>query len=62
MLIPIEDLYGVVYFLVDTWYLCKGKHFLGRTVGDKPTFSDSEMLTLMLGKVVGVVKTKNRHI
>ena len=48
MLIPIEDLYGVVYFLVDTWYLCKGKHFLGRTVGDKPTFSDSEMLTLML--------------
>jgi hypothetical protein len=49
MLIPIEDLYGVVYFLVDTWYLCKGKHLLGRTVGDKPTFSDSEMLTLMLG-------------
>jgi len=49
MLIPIEDLYAVVYFLVDTWYHCKGERLLGRTVGSKPIFSDSEVLTLMLG-------------
>ena len=49
MLIPINELFLVTYFLVDTWYLCKGNHLLGRTVGDKPTFSDSEVLTLMLG-------------
>ena len=62
MLIPIEYLYGVVYFLVDTWYLCKGKHFLGRTVGDKPTFSDSEMLTLMLGMDFFEFTSERRYI
>jgi len=38
----------VTFFLVDNWYLRKGAQLLGRTVGDKPDFSDSEMLTLML--------------
>lgn len=62
MLIPIEDLYSVVYFLVDTWYLCKGKHILGRTVGDKPTFSDSEVLTLMLGMDFFEFTSERRYI
>jgi hypothetical protein len=38
----------VVFCLVDDWYQRKGARLLGRTVGAKPTFSDSELLTLML--------------
>ena len=48
MSISIEELLLVVFCLVDDWYQRKGAHLLGRTVGAKPTFSDSEMLTLML--------------
>lgn len=48
MTIPIEDLFLIVYVLTDEWYQKKGKQLLGRTVGEPPTFSDSEMLTLML--------------
>lgn len=46
--ISIEDLFLVTLVLVDDWYESKGKHLLNRTVGVKPTFSDSEMLTIML--------------
>lgn len=46
--ISIEELFLITYVLVDTWYQQKGKYLLGRTVGSTPTFSDSEMLTLML--------------
>jgi len=46
--ISIEELFLVTYVLVDSWYQQKGKYLLGRTVGTNPTFSDSEMLTLML--------------
>jgi hypothetical protein len=46
--ISIEELFLVTLVLVDDWYESKGKYLLNRTVGDKPTFSDSEMLTLML--------------
>jgi hypothetical protein len=46
--ISIPDLMLVTFFLVDNWYQRKGARWLGRTVGAKPEFSDSEMLTLML--------------
>jgi hypothetical protein len=46
--ISIPDLMLVTFFLVDNWYQRKGAHLLGRTVGSKPEFSDSEMPTLML--------------
>ena len=46
--IAIKTLFLVTFVLVDDWYQQKGQALLGRTVGDKPTFSDSEMLTLML--------------
>jgi hypothetical protein len=49
MLISIETLFTVVFTIVDDWYQSTGKRLLGRTVGAKPEFSDSEMLTLMLG-------------
>jgi hypothetical protein len=48
MLITIENLFTVVFVIVDDWYQDKGERLLGRTVGVKPEFSDSEMLTLML--------------
>jgi hypothetical protein len=38
----------VTFVLVDNWYQHRGARLLGRTVGSKPAFSDSEMLTLML--------------
>jgi Transposase DDE domain len=46
--ITIEELFLVTLVLVDDWYQQKGQYLLHRTVGDKPVFSDSEMLTLML--------------
>jgi hypothetical protein len=46
--ISIEELFLVTLVLVDDWYQQKGQYLLLRTVGDKPVFSDSEMLTLML--------------
>lgn len=48
MHISISDLLLVTLVLVDDWYQSKGVRLLGRTVGSKPEFSDSEMLTLML--------------
>jgi hypothetical protein len=48
MPISIADLMLVTFFLVDNWYQRQGACWLGRTVGAKPEFSDSEMLTLML--------------
>lgn len=48
MTIPIEDLFLIVYVIVDEWYQQKGQYLVGRTVGVRPTFSDSEVLTLML--------------
>ena len=34
--------------LVDDWYEAKGKHLLQGKVGRKPTFKDSEVMTLKL--------------
>ena len=48
MAISIDELLLVVFCLVDDWYQRKGARLLGRTVGAKPTFSDSELLTMML--------------
>lgn len=48
MLISIEDLFTIVFIIIDDWYKCTGEHMVGRTVGKKPEFSDSEVLTLML--------------
>lgn len=48
MAISIELLFLVTYVLVDDWYQRKGQYLVHRTVGDLPTFCNSEMLTLML--------------
>jgi hypothetical protein len=46
--INIPDLLTIVYVLVDDWYQAQGQALLKSKPGAKPTFSDSEMLTLML--------------
>jgi hypothetical protein len=38
----------IIYVLVDDWYQAEGQALLKGKVGRKPTFSDSEVITLML--------------
>lgn len=44
----VEDLFLITYYLVDDWYQLRGCKSVNRIFGAKPTFSDSEILTLML--------------
>ena len=46
--IDIETLLTIIYVLVDDWYQSKGQALLKGKAGVKPTFSDSEVITLML--------------
>lgn len=46
--IALEDVLTYLYVLVDDWYQREGRRYMQGKVGAKPTFSDSEMLTLML--------------
>jgi len=48
MLIDMETLLTVIFVIVDDWYQAHGQHYLHGKPGVKPTFTDSEMLTLML--------------
>ena len=48
LMIDMETLLTVIFVLVDDWYLAEGMRYLRGKRGAKPTFSDSEMLTLML--------------
>ncbi len=46
--ITFSDLLTTIYVLVDDWYLTYGVRYLNGKPGSKPTFSDSEVLTLLL--------------
>ena len=46
--IDIETILTIVYVLVDDWYEVEGKNWLKGKVGCRPSFKDSEVLTLML--------------
>jgi len=46
--IDMETILTIIYVLVDDWYEAKGKHLLRGKVGRKPTFKDSEVISLML--------------
>src|SRR5260221_8764775 len=48
--ITIVELLTTIYVLVDDWYQAKGQQWQKGKPGMKPTFSDSEMLTLMLAQ------------
>lgn len=50
--INIPDLLTIVYVLVDDWYQAKGQVMLKSKPGVKPSFSDSEMITLMLAQEI----------
>jgi hypothetical protein len=62
MNISIPDLMWVTLVLVDDWYRRKGARWLGRTVGSRPEFSDSEMLTLMLAIDFFEFTSERRHV
>lgn len=47
--INIETLFTILFVLVDDWYLAKGRQFLVGRTGRSPVFSNSEVMTLMLG-------------
>ncbi|MEN8174108.1 MAG: IS982 family transposase [Chloroflexota bacterium] len=46
--IDIETLLTIMYVLVDDWYQAKGQKMLKGKPGPKPTFSDSEVMSLVL--------------
>lgn len=46
--IPLDDLLTIMYVLIDDWYQQYGRRFLHGKPGVKPTFSDSEVITLLL--------------
>lgn len=46
--ISFEELCTVIYVLVDDWYLVQGIKLLKGKRGQKPVFSDSEVITLLL--------------
>ena len=48
--IDIVSLLTTIFVMVDDWYKRKGQALLNGKPGAKPTFSDSEMMTLMLAQ------------
>lgn len=46
--VDIETLLTIIFVLVDDWYQTEGQHLLKGKRGQKPVFTDSEMLTLLL--------------
>ena len=48
--IPMNDLFTIVFVLVDDWYKGEGIKLLHGKAGAKPEFTDSEMITLMLAQ------------
>jgi len=46
--IPFDDLLTIMYVLIDDWYQQHGQRLLQGKPGVKPTFSDSEVITLLL--------------
>jgi len=45
--ITIPDLLTILYVLVDDWYQQHGVKFLAGKAGQKPTFTDSEVITVV---------------
>ena len=46
--VSFEELATITYVLTDDWYQKEGKNLVRETVGQKPVFSNSEVLTLLL--------------
>jgi len=50
MNMPVESFLTALYVMVDDWYQAEGVHRLAGKVGDKPVFTDSEVMTLSLAR------------
>jgi len=48
MTVDVETLFTVIFVIVDDWYQQYGAHLLKGKRGNKPTLSDSEVITLLL--------------
>lgn len=48
--ITMADLFTIIFVLVDDWYQAEGIKLLKGKAGSKPKFTDSEVITLMLGQ------------
>ena len=48
--ISIAELLLLIFVIVDDWYLAEGHLLLKGKAGQKPIFTDSEMITLMLAQ------------
>jgi len=62
MYINIETLITTIYFIVDNWYLREGQCYLNGKVGRKPTFTDSELLTLMIFNEFMAFKSERKFV
>ena len=50
MNMPVESFLTALYVMVDDWYQAEGSRLLAGKAGVKPTFSDSEVMTLALAQ------------
>lgn len=48
--IDLETLLTIIFVLIDDWYQAKGSGWMQGKEGRKPTFSDSEVITLMVAQ------------
>ena len=62
MYIDIETLITAIYLITNDWYLREGRHYLDGKVGRKPSFTDSELLTLIIFKEFMTFKSERKFI
>jgi len=60
--ISIAELLLVMYVIVDDWYLVEGSRILKGKAGQKPSFTDSEVITLMLAQDFIPYPGENQYI
>jgi hypothetical protein len=60
--ITIEELLLVIYVIVDDWYIVEGQSLLKGKPGQKPRFTDSEVITLMLAQDYIPYPGENQYI
>ena len=60
--ISIIELLLVIYVIVDDWYLIEGQAMLKGKAGQKPRFTDSEVITLMLAQDFIPYPGENQYI
>ena len=62
MYIDTEILITTIYFIIHNWYLAEGHKLLTGKVGKKPSFTDSELLTLVILKEFLQFKSERKFL